>query len=132
MTALRSVPRARYCPHRCAPEVELHCFSCFLASEAQLPSSDTSTRQMRRHRGAVHFVVIGQLDHRRTCQVVAKESIDLGGREKGLKTLNPPNHSTTRVMNRGGLSALRHTVDTSLPAGDKGVQPWGKVGERAT
>ncbi len=112
--------------------MELHRLSCFFNSQAGLPSSDAPSGEMRRHCGSVNSVLLGQVGHRRTCQVVANESIDLGGREKGLKILNPPDHGTARVLDRGGLSALRHPVDAPLPAGDKGVQPWGKIGERTT
>lgn len=112
--------------------MEPHCFSSFFDAQTGLPSSDAPSGQMCRHCGAVDSVLLGELGHRRTCQVVADESIDLGGREKGLKILNPSDNSTARVLDRSGLSALRRTVDAPLPTGDKGVQPWGKVGERTT
>lgn len=92
--------------YRDTAEVEPHRFSSFLDSQAGLPSSDAPSGQMRRNRGAMHAVLLGELGHRRTCQVVADESIDLGGREKGLKILNPPDNGTARVLDRGGLSAL--------------------------
>lgn len=49
-----------------------------------------------------------------------------------MKILSLPDNSTARVLDRGGLSAQRHAADAPLPAVDKGIQPLGEVGERAT
>ena len=119
-------------PHRDTAEVETHRFGRFIDSEPRTTTPDAAPGQMSRHRGAMHAVPVSQLVDRRAVVIVIYEPVDLGGGEKGLKILNPPNHSAPRVLRRGGFRALRHPVDAPLPACDQGLRARGKVCERTT
>lgn len=107
--------------HRDAAEMELGCLRGFFHPEAWPSPLYTPPREVRRHRGAMHAVPVCQLVDRRTIEIVVNEAVYLGGGEKGLKMFNPPHHSAPRVHHRGGFRALRHPVDTPLPACDQGV-----------
>lgn len=119
-------------PHRDTAEVEAHGLGRFIDPEPRTTTPDAAPGQMSRHRGAMHAVPVSQLVDRRAVEIVVYESVDLGGGEKGLKILNPPNHGAPRVLRRGGFRALRHPVDAPLPACDQGLRARGKVCERTT
>ena len=119
-------------PHRDTAEVEAHGLGRFIDPEPRTTTPDAAPGQMSRHRGAMHAVPVSQLVDRRAVEIVVYEPVDLGGGEKGLKILNPPNHGAPRVLRRGGFRALRHPVDAPLPACDQGLRARGKVCERTT
>ena len=119
-------------PERLTLTEESHRFSRVPPLKTRHPTSDSFSREMLRHGGAVHLVLGGELGNGCSRQILVDQTIDLSGGQKGLRSCNRPHDWPPNVANRALATPLRGAVDTTLPTLDQGLLHRGKVCEQST